>query len=73
MMRQYQAGKVGSLLVENRRFQLASLIGEKVAVEMNHLPEAASKRTLGSVTRSIDELVVHADASKLANGAPAVS
>jgi hypothetical protein len=72
MTRQDQVEVVGSLLDENRRFQLASPIGEKVVVEMNHLPKVGSKNTLGSLTLSVEELVAQAVVFRLAWNAPTI-
>jgi hypothetical protein len=60
MIRQNQLVVVGSLVVENKRFQLASVIGEKVVDEMNQMPELESKSTRGSLTLSVFTLVVQA-------------
>ena len=68
--RQSQLVVVGSLLVETRRFQLASGIGEKVVVEMNQVPEPESNSTLGSLTLSVFELVVQAVVFRLVWAAP---
>ena len=70
--RQNQLVVVGSLLVENRRFQLASAMGEKVVVEMNQMPEFESNSTLGSLTLSVDELVVQAVVFRLFWATPVI-
>ena len=70
MTRQNQLVVVGSLLVENRRFQLASVIGEKVVDEMNQMPELESKSTRGSLTLSVFTLVVQAAVFRLVWATP---
>jgi len=70
--RHIQLVVVGSLVVETRRFQLASAIGENVVVEMNQMPELESKSTLGSLTLSVFKLVVHAVVFRLVWAAPVI-
>ena len=72
MTRQNQLVVVGSLLVENRRFQLASVIGEKVVDEMNQMPELESKSTRGSLTLSVFVLVVQAAVFRLVWATPVI-
>src|SRR5581483_1245513 len=62
----------GSLLAETSRFQLASPIGAKVVVEMNHRPEATSKSTRGSLTLS-EEFFVQEVVARLTPAEPEVS
>ena len=70
MTRQSQLVVVGSLVVESKRFQLASAMGEKVVDEINQVPELESKSTLGSLTLSVVTLVVQAVAFRLVWATP---
>ena len=70
--RQSQVVVVGSLVVESRRFQLASAMGEKVVDEMNQVPELESKSTRGSLTLSAFTLVVQAAVFRMVWDTPVI-
>jgi len=70
MTRQSQLVVVGSLVVESKRFQLASAMGEKVVDEINQVPELESKSTRGSLTLSVFTLVVQAAVFRLVWATP---